>query len=112
MGKKFNALETQTHYQAWKSNRCSVFCICNNQTHGNDLKSIAITERDITEQKMADEQISHLNADLQINVQQLEETNKELESFSYSVSHDLRAPLRALNGYSKILEEDYTQCSG
>jgi PAS domain S-box-containing protein len=74
----------------------------------NDLRSIAITERDITEQKIADEQISQLNADLKTNIEQLEITNKELESFSYSVSHDLRAPLRALGGYSKIIEEDYS----
>ena len=76
---------------------------------GNDLKSIAITERDITDQKIADEQIRQLNVNLQNNILQLEATNKELESFSYSVSHDLRAPLRALSGYSKMIEEDYSQ---
>ncbi len=55
----------------------------------------------------ADERIRQLNTDLQKNLLQLEVINKELESFSYSVSHDLRAPLRALSGYSKMLEEDY-----
>jgi PAS domain S-box-containing protein len=70
-------------------------------------KSFAITERDVTQQKLTDEKIQQLNSDLQKNVTKLEATNKELESFSYSVSHDLRAPLRILNGHSSILLEDY-----
>jgi PAS domain S-box-containing protein len=75
----------------------------------SDQKSIVINERDITQQKIAAEEIKHLNLDLHNNVLQLEAMNNDLESFSYSVSHDLRAPLRALAGYSKMLEEDYAQ---
>lgn len=79
-----------------------------NPVTGEPLCMAAI-DSDITERKKAEQQIRQLNADLQINVRQLETTNKELESFSYSISHDLRSPLRALSGYSRIMEEDYSQ---
>jgi two-component system sensor histidine kinase/response regulator len=52
-------------------------------------------------------EINQLYSELKMNVEQLKTVNKELESFSYSVSHDLRTPLRILNGYSSILLEDY-----
>lgn len=66
---------------------------------------------DITERKNAEEAINQLNKELEERVnkrtEELKKANGELEAFSYSVSHDLRAPLRAVHGFSRILEEDY-----
>ncbi|MEI6175449.1 MAG: PAS domain S-box protein [Verrucomicrobiota bacterium] len=73
---------------------------------GKPMQYIAI-RTDISKRKQAEERIGKLNAALESRAAELESTNHELESFTYSVSHDLRTPLRAVDGFSHMVIKHY-----
>jgi PAS domain S-box-containing protein len=72
---------------------------------------LLVMDRDVSGRKKAEEAVQKVNEALEARVQertrQLEEANRELEAFSYSISHDLRAPVRAINGFSRIIQEEH-----
>jgi PAS domain S-box-containing protein len=89
----------------WVHQRSSLF----RAAEGKPAHFIAVTT-DISERKAAEEELLHLNEVLEQRVRErtaeLEATNRELEAFSYSLSHDLRAPLRSIAGFTRLVETD------
>lgn len=78
--------------------------IAERNDEGKVLRSLAVMT-DVTERKRAEEEVEKLNADLAARAIELENANRELEAFSYSVSHDLRKPLTVITGYSQVIKE-------
>ncbi len=76
-----------------------------------DVAQVVVVSRDVTDRKQLENEIRRFNTELEERVRlrtaELATANKELETFTYSVSHDLKAPLRGIDGYSRLLLEDY-----
>lgn len=70
--------------------------------------NLLITVIDLTDRVLREQTIQQLNEQLQAHTIRLEAANKELEAFTYTVSHDLRTPLRGIDGYTRILMDDYS----
>ena len=80
------------------------------RTAHREMRARRSAENDLLESnRRLESLIEKLNAELRDKAAQLEVTNKELESLSYSISHDLRAPLRAIDGFSQMMQEDYQE---
>jgi PAS domain S-box-containing protein len=74
-----------------------------------NVTGVFAAARDITERKKAEEAVEKLNQDLRHRTVELESSNREMEAFTYSVSHDLRAPLRSIDGFSQSLLVEYEE---
>lgn len=75
------------------------------QQQDSDAQALLITVSDITARALAEQQVNELNHQLEGKVTQITDVNRELEAFSYSVSHDLRAPLRHIAGFARKLRQ-------
>jgi len=96
-----------------KDGRVIVGLMSANIMQVNGENALLSVTRDITERKRIENELNeyraHLEDMVRTRTEALEAKNKELETFTYSVSHDLKAPLRGIDGYSRLLEEEYAE---
>lgn len=105
----------QEAIEIWKDQRpvtwASITKMALPDKDGEIIGTFGVT-RDITDRKAKEEEIKRLNADLEkkveIRTKELKLRNQELESFAYSISHDLKAPLRGITGYSQLLLQEHS----
>ncbi len=113
MSRNVPYFEAETALQTLTGRRIDVHIAVSFPARNAYFKHVLTCLTDITAYKEAERQIRRLNARLEERVQvrtaELEATNQELDRFVYAVSHDLRAPLRAIGGYSRLLREEHGQ---
>lgn len=110
-----NPIINQEAIEIWKDQRpvtwASITKMALPDKTGKIIGTFGVT-RDITDRKAKEEEIKRLNADLEkrveIRTKELKLRNQELESFAYSISHDLKAPLRGITGYSQLLIQEHS----
>jgi PAS domain S-box-containing protein len=109
-GKEFTNLENR-----YRCKDGGIICMSWSVRWCEDDQLIYCVGRDDREKKLVEKELHKLNESLEVKIkertEQLERSNKELEAFSYSVSHDLRAPLRIINGYARLLHTQFKEKS-
>jgi PAS domain S-box-containing protein len=101
-----NGGETISFHNRYRSGDGSYRWLVWNASFDPHRQRIYAAARDVTEKKTSEEKIEKLNSELEKRVEELQSVNQELEAFTYSVSHDLRAPLRHVTGFVDLLQRN------